>query len=172
MLDGWQDLKADAQAYAIGGALNLEYKFQTETVDIIPHAGIRYRFLHVNDYDVTNAGHTIIRGENFDQNIWTFPMGVSFISDFSFDSGWRLKPMLDFRFTPAAGDIKAKTRSRFTGTSNEIELDTKIMDYYSWGGTAGLEATLGNFTLGVNYSVEAGAESLSNAIFGTLRYEF
>lgn len=171
-LSGWQDLKADALANVFGAAVNLEYRFNANILDIIPHAGINYHYLHVWDYDVTHKGHTIIEGDGFDQNIWTFPIGVKLAGVHAFENGWHLKPSLDFRFTPAAGDIKARTRSRFTNTSNEIELDTKIMDYCSWGGTVGLEASMGDFALGINYSVEAGAQSFSNAIFGTLRYEF
>lgn len=172
MLDGWNDLKSDVQAYVLGAAINLEYLWKTDIVDIIPHAGIKYNFLHVFNYDVNHNGNTIIEGDAFDQNIWLFPVGVQFIKEINLDNGWLLKPSLDFRMTPAAGDIKSKTKTRFTNTDGEINLDTKIMDYLSWGAGAGLEASYGNFSLGINYSLEAGAQTLSNAIFGTLKYEF
>ncbi len=80
--------------------------------------------------------------------------------------------MLDFRVTPAAGDIDAKTTVRFTGVGGDLDLRTKTMDYITFGGSAGLEAKIGDFALGVSYSLDAGEHSVINAVFGSFRYEF
>lgn len=172
ILRDWNELKADVRACVVGAALNFEYLFKTDFLDIIPHAGAKYHYLHVYDYDVSHSGGAIIEGKSFDQNIWTFPFGVSLVKEISLDNGCLLKPSLDFRVTPAAGDIKAKTKTRFTNTGGEIELETKTMDYFNWGASAGLEASFGNFTMGVRGSIDAGEQSQSLGVFGTLRYEF
>ena len=171
-LNGWQELKSDAQAYILGAGMNLEYRFQTDILDIIPHLGFKYHYIHVEDYDITHSGNTIIKGDAFNQNIWTFPMGIRFARDFDFESGWKLNPTIDLRVTPATGDIDARTTTRFTNTDLDVELHTKTMDYFTYGGTAGIEASIGDFAIGINYSVDVGSESMSNAIFATLRYEF
>lgn len=171
-LPGWQELKTDATAWALSASLDLEYRIATDWLDVIPHAGFKYNFIHVNDYDITNQGNTIIKGSTFNQNIWTFPTGVRLSKNFSLDNGWLIKPMLDFRVTPAAGDIDAKTTVRFTGVDTDLDLQTKTMDYVTFGGSAGLEAKIGDFALGVSYSLSAGERSVINAVFGTFRYEF
>lgn len=148
-LKNWQDLKTDATAYVLSTALNLEYCFTGSWLDVIPHAGFKYNFIHVDDYDITHRGSTIIKGSEFNQNIWTFPLGIKLTKEFSFDNGWLLKPELDLRVTPAAGDIDARTSTRYTATDLDIDLKTKTMDYMSWGGSAGLEAKIGDFAMGV-----------------------
>lgn len=171
-LNGWSDLKTDAQAYVLAAGLGLEYQFETSFMDITPHAGFKYHYLHVDDYDLTHNGNTIINGDSFDQNIWTFPIGVKFSNALKLDNGWLLSPALDFRITHAAGDIQAKTTTRYTNTAQDIELRSTIMDYLTVGGTAGLEASYGDFTVGVNYSLDAGSHTLYNTVMGTFRYEF
>lgn len=171
-LPGWGDLKADATAIALSAGMDFEYRLKTSVMDVAPHAGFKYHFLRVNDYDITHLGATIINGAGFDQNVWTFPLGVRFNREFSFDNGWTISPALDFRVTPAAGDMDAKTGVRFTNTDMDIDLRTKVRDYVTFGGSAGVEARLGSFTLGVNYNLEAGAQTAVNSIFGVVRYEF
>ncbi len=80
--------------------------------------------------------------------------------------------MVDLNIAPMAGDVKAKSKIQFTGTGTEAELDTKMMDYFTYGGTAGIEFGNGNFSVGVNYNGQFGAESSAHGVFGTFRYEF
>ncbi|MBD5641802.1 MAG: autotransporter domain-containing protein, partial [Desulfovibrio sp.] len=136
-LNNWQDLKTDATAWVLSAALELEYRLETGWLDVIPHAGFKYDYIHVDDYDITHRGNTIIRGQEFSQNIWTFPLGVKLAKEFNFGNGWQLRPELDFRVTPAAGDIEARTTTRYTGTDLDIELRTQTMDYITYGGSAG-----------------------------------
>ncbi|MDE5831753.1 MAG: autotransporter domain-containing protein, partial [Desulfovibrio sp.] len=171
-LPGWGELKGDARAYALSAGMKFEYKFETDLADIIPHAGFKYHYIHVYDYDINHRGSTIMSGEAFEQNIWTFPIGIKFAKNLELENGWTLRPSLDLRAIPAAGDIDAKTSIRFTETSRDIDLKTKTMDYIVWGGAIGLEATFGNLALGINYSLDAGAQSVANSVFGVVRYEF
>lgn len=168
----WRDVKADAQAWVLAAGLKLEYRLTTDLLDIYPHLGVKYHYLNVDDYDIKSGGKTIMRGDSFNQNIWTFPVGIQAGKEFALENGWNLKPLADFRITPTAGDIEARTTSRLGDGSNEMTFHTQMMDYVTFGGSLGLEATKGDFTLGVNYNIEAGAKSVSNAIFGTIRYEF
>lgn len=166
------DLKSDISSWAISTGLRAEYKLETAYLDIIPHAEFRFMNLNTDSYDAKSNGATVINGDSFTQNIWTFPLGVSFTKNCQLENGWRVKPLLVLNVTPAAGDIKAKSKIRFSGITEEAELETKMMDYVTYGGTAGIEIGNDSVSLGVSYNGQFGAESSAHGIFGTFRYEF
>ena len=164
-------LKSDVTAYAISAGLRGEYKFETNVMDITPHAGVRYMSLNTDEYDVKSGG-TLLKGDAINQSIWTFPIGVAFSKQIETGNGWHFKPSLDLAVIPAAGDIDARSDVRFTGTGTKAELDTQTMDYVSYMGQAGLEFGNDTTSLGVNYNIQLGAKSTAHGVFGTFRYEF
>lgn len=169
---GMGDLEADVQASAISAGLRAEYKLETSVMDVIPHIGVRYMSLNTWGFDAESNGGTVLEGDGFHQDIWTFPVGVTFTKDFTLDSGWSFKPSIDFSVIPAAGDIKAKQDVAFTGLPGTYEVETQMMDYLTWQGGVGLE--LGNDTMsfGVNYTLQAGQHTTGHGVFGSFRYEF
>ena len=100
------DLEADIQASAISAGLRLEYKLETQYLDFIPHVGARYMSINTWGYDVDSADGTILEGDGFQQNIWTFPVGITFSKELEMNNDWYFKPSVDFTVIPAAGDIK------------------------------------------------------------------
>ena len=169
---GMGDLEADVQATAISAGLRAEYLLQTSAMDIIPHIGVRYMSLNTWGYDVEANGGNVLEGDGFHQDIWTFPVGVTFTKDFTLDSGWSFKPSIDFSVIPAAGDIKAKQDVRFTGAPVGAELETQMMDYLTWQGGVGLELANDNMSIGVNYTLQDGQHTTGHGVFGSFRYEF
>lgn len=169
---GMGDLEADVQASAISAGLRAEYLLQTSAMDIIPHIGVRYMSLNTWGYDVDTHGGTVLEGDSLHQDIWTFPIGVTFSKDFALDSGWSFKPSLDFTVIPAAGDIKAKQDVAFTGLPGSYEVETQMMDYLTWQGGVGLELANDNMSIGVNYTLQAGQHTTGHGVFGSFRYEF
>ena len=169
---GMGDLEADVQATAISAGLRAEYKLETSVLDVIPHIGVRYMSLNTWGFDAESNGGTVLEGDGFHQDIWTFPVGVTFTKDFTLDSGWSFKPSIDFSVIPAAGDIKATQDVAFTGLPGTYEVETQMMDYLTWQGGVGLE--LGNDTMsfGVNYTLQAGQHTTGHGVFGSFRYEF
>lgn len=165
-------LEADVQASAISAGLRAEYLLQTSAMDIIPHIGVRYMSLNTWGYDVDTHGGTVLEGDSLHQDIWTFPIGVTFTKDFALDSGWNFKPSLDFSVIPAAGDIKAKHDVHFTGLPGTYEVETQMMDYLTWQGGVGLELANDNMSIGVNYTLQAGQHTTGHGVFGSFRYEF
>ena len=166
------ELEADIQATAISAGLRAEYKLETSVLDIIPHVGVRYMSLNTWGYDVDANGGTVMEGDGFHQDIWTFPVGVTFSKDITFDNGWFFKPSVDFSVIPAAGDIKAKEDVRFTGIPAVAEMETQMMDYFTWQGGVGLELGNDNMSIGVNYTLQAGQHTTGHGVFGSFRYEF
>lgn len=169
---GMGDLEADVQASAISAGLRAEYKLETSVLDIIPHIGVRYMSLNTWGYDVDADGGTVLEGDGFHQDIWTFPVGVTFTKDFTLDSGWSFKPSVDFSVIPAAGDIKAKQDVAFTGLPGSYEVETQMMDYLTWQGGVGLEMGNDTMSFGVNYTLQAGQHTTGHGVFGSFRYEF
>ena len=165
-------LEADVQASAISAGLRAEYLLQTSAMDIIPHIGVRYMSLNTWGYDVDTHGGTVLEGDSLHQDIWTFPIGVTFSKDIALDSGWSFKPSLDFTVIPAAGDIKAKHDVHFTGLPGTYEVETQMMDYLTWQGGVGLELANDNMSIGVNYTLQAGQHTTGHGVFGSFRYEF
>lgn len=169
---GMGDLEADVQATAISAGLRAEYKLETSVLDIIPHIGVRYMSLNTWGYDVETNGGTVLEGDGFHQDIWTFPIGVTFSKDFTLDSGWFFKPSVDFSVIPAAGDIKAKQDVAFTGLPGTYEVETQMMDYLTWQGGVGIQMGNDNLSFGVNYTLQAGQNTTGHGVFGSFRYEF
>ena len=169
---GMGDLEADVQASAISAGLRAEYKLETSVLDVIPHIGVRYMSLNTWGFDAESNGGTVLEGDGFHQDIWTFPVGVTFTKDFTLDSGWSFKPSIDFSVIPAAGDIKARQDVRFTGAPVGAELETQMMDYLTWQGGVGLELANDNMSIGVNYTLQAGQHTTGHGVFGSFRYEF
>lgn len=166
-----RDLKSDITAYALSSGLRAEYKFNTQYVDIIPHLGVRYMYVNTDSYDVKSNG-TVMHGDETSQNIWTFPIGVTFSKQVETGNGWYVKPSLDLGVLPATGDIDAKSKIRFTGTGTKAELDTRTMDYMSYTGGLGLDFGNNNLSFGLNYNIQASEHTTSHGVFGTARYEF
>ena len=169
---GMGDLEADVQASAISAGLRAEYKLETSVLDVIPHIGVRYMSLNTWGYDVESRDGTILEADGFQQNIWTFPVGVTFSKDLQLGSGWAFTPSLDFTVIPAAGDIKARHDVQFTGAPVSAELETQMMDYLTWQGGVGLELGNDNMSIGVNYTLQTGQNSTGHGLFGSFRYEF
>ena len=165
------DLEADIHASAISAGLRFEYKLETQYLDLIPHVGARYMSINTWGYDVDSADGTILEGDGFQQNIWTFPVGITFSKELEMNNDWYFKPSVDFTVIPAAGDIKAKQDVRF-GTLPCTELETQMMDYFTWQGGLGLEFGNDNMSVGVNYTLQAGQNSTGHGVFGMFRYEF
>lgn len=169
---GMGDLEADVQASAISAGLRAEYKLETSVLDVIPHIGVRYMSLNTWGFDTESNGGTVLEGDGFHQDIWTFPVGVTFTKDFTLDSGWSFKPSIDFSVIPAAGDIKAKQDVAFTGLPGSYEVETQMMDYLTWQGGVGLEMGNDTMSFGVNYTLQAGQHTTGHGVFGSFRYEF
>ena len=166
------ELEADVQATAISAGLRAEYLLKTSALDIIPHIGVRYMSLNTWGYDVEANGGNVLEGDSLHQDIWTFPIGVTFSKEFATDSGWNFKPSLDFTVIPAAGDIEARHDVRFTGLPGTYEVETRMMDYLTWQGGVGLELANDNMSIGVNYTLQAGQHTTGHGVFGSFRYEF
>lgn len=158
-------------SYTITAGLRGEYKVETSIMDIIPHISARYTSLNVDSYDVKNNG-TVFSVDQSQQNIWTFPIGVTFSKDIETGKGWIFKPQVDLAIIPAAGDVKTKSKSRIPGVGSKAELETQVVDYMTYQGGIGFDVQNDNLSFGINYNIQASEHRTGHGVFGTVRYEF
>ncbi len=167
-----RDFRGDLTARALSAGMRAEYRLPLgDTWQIVPHAAARYLYLQTDDYSFYSNG-AAMDGDGFAQTIWTFPVGATLAGRYDTASGWRISPKIDVSIVPAAGNIEAQTTVRFTGVPGEAALYTQTMDYFTAGGSAGIEFASGPFSLAATYSVQAGSKTVSQSVFGMLRYEF
>ena len=86
--------------------------------------------------------------------------------------GMQIKPQLDLGVIPAAGDVKAKSKARIPGVDSQAEMKMQVLDYATFDGGLGFELGKGDFTLGLNYNLQASEHRTGHGVFGSLRYEF
>lgn len=164
-------LKSDVSSWAVSSGLRADYRIPTPWLDVTPHAGVRYLYLHTNGYDVKSNG-TVLEGDPMRQNIWTFPVGVSLSREFGLPGGWHCRPVLDLSVIPAAGDMDAKGDVRFTGTGIDVDLETQIMDHVTWRGAFGMEFGGGDLALGLAYSFQGGMKTTAHGVTASFSYQF
>lgn len=166
------NLSGDVQARVLSLGISGEYTFNTEYVNITPHAGVRYAHIATDPYEFEANGTTVIKGKAITQNIWSFPVGVTFGKTIELENGWTITPSVDLRVTPNVGDLEAKTNVRFPGVTGSTSTRTQTMDPLTCGGTLGIDFVKDNISVGLKYNIEVGAHSTQQGIFGTFRWEF
>ncbi len=166
------DLNGDLTASALSGGLRAEYRLPiSSNLDIVPHAGVRYAWIHVDNYTFYSDG-AVLDGEAIDQQIWTFPLGMSLRGEFESESGWRFTTMLEAQAVPVAGNVEARLKGRYIGTRPDFQIYTQTMDYFTAGGGLGIEAKKGDFSLGARVDVLAGLRGSTQSAFANFCWEF
>lgn len=168
---GMGDADADVQTGAFTAELRGEYQFRTDWLDIMPHTGVRYTALHTYGYDLEVDDRTLNSVDDDFQNIVQFPTGVTLTKNIA-AGGWNIKPQFDASIIPAVGDTKTKTRVTYSGIDAEDSIRNTITDTVSWSGMAGLQFEKGDFTLGVNYNIQASTHETDQNVSLNLVYKF
>lgn len=168
---GMGDTDADVQTGAFTAELRGEYQFRTDWLDIMPHTGVRYTALHTYGYDLEVDDRTLNSVDDDFQNIVQFPTGVTLTKNIA-AGGWNIKPQFDASIIPAVGDTKTKTRVTYSGIDAEDSIRNTITDTVSWSGMAGLQFEKGDFTLGVNYGIQASTHETDQNVSLNLVYKF
>ena len=165
------DLEADITARALSAGIRAEYRLKAGTVTVIPHAGVRYTKLTVDGYDADSGG-TVLEGDGFSQDLVFFPAGIALEMPLETEGGWHILPRADFAVVPAAGDIRAREDVRWTGLGKSYRVSTQDMDQVSYTAQAGIECGKDNFSVSVNYALQAGFTTEGHSVFAELRWEF
>ncbi len=171
---GMGNLEADVNSSAWTVGLRAEYRIETDFLDIIPHAGVRYTSITVDAHDINSAGGAVFNVESSHQNLWTFPIGVTFSKNIETSNDWYITPMLDLGIVVSAGDFHTSTRASIPGFADlgTSDLQMKNVDAFAFDGGAGIGISNGAFSFDVNYNIQVSSHRTNHMLFGTFRYEF
>ena len=165
-------LRGDVDTGVLTAGLRGEYRFETDWADVTPHVGVRYYNLRTDGFTSRIDEHDVFRVGRDTQEIWTFPIGVSFSRDFETSSGWKVKPRADLSVVPAAGDLKAKTKARVPGVAASDTIKARMMDSVSFDGTLGLEVQKDNISFGLDYGIRASEHKAGHGVNVSFTYKF
>lgn len=165
-------LRGDVDTGVLTAGLRGEYRFETDWADVTPHVGVRYYNLRTDGFTSRIDDHDVFRVGRDTQEIWTFPIGVSFSRDFETSSGWKVKPRADLSVVPAAGDLKAKTKARVPGVAASDTIKARMMDSVSFDGTLGLEVQRDNISFGFDYGIRASEHKTGHGVNVSFTYKF
>lgn len=132
----------DSSVLSVG--LRADWKaYESSALDVVPHAGVRYAQIDVDDYREMD-------GDTLD--VLEMPVGVAFNGKFE-SAGMTFVPTLDFTVVPQIGDKDVKT------------LDGDALDVLdnTYNATLGLSAEYGDFTFGAAVKYGFGSDDRSNA---------
>ena len=143
----------DTAALSVG--VTAQYSLDLNGFAVVPHAGLRYTSLDMDDYDLDGADSGNIG--NFDADtagIFSIPVGVTVAKEFTSES-WTVKPALDLTLTGNFGDDTLDGEVNWSGVSNRnVATESEIVDNFTYSAALGVAAQTGNFSLGfgVNYT--------------------
>jgi len=163
--------KADVDTSVITADLRAEYQLNTNWLDILPHAGVRYTALRTDSHDLKVNGSVLNSVDAETQHIVQFPIGVTLTKNID-AWGWNVKPQVDVSVIPAAGDKDMNTKVRFSGVDAVDSIDTRIMDSTSWSGMVGIQASKGNLSLGLNYGIQASSHETDQRVQASIGWKF
>lgn len=144
------DESLDSTAFSVG--LTADWTAYEGAFSIVPHAGIRYTAIDVDDYRGL-ASESV--------NVLELPVGVKFTGSFE-TAGWTFVPALDFTVVPQIGDTEVDT---VVGAVDVID--------NTYNTTIGFEAKNGNIAFGLNAGYGFGNEDRKNAtVNANVRYSF
>lgn len=173
---GMGNLRGDVDLSAFTLGLMAQYCL-TDTdsnLDIVPHVGIRYTSLKTDSYSVHSRGFgRVSRVDSERQNIWTFPIGVTFTGNVDTATGWTIKPMADLGVIFAAGDTDADSRARINGLNYGGHFNSEVIDDITFNGVFGLGAASGDgFKARLDYNLKASENLTSHGVSATVGWEW
>ena len=151
----------------VTGKVNLELG----GFNVAPHVGVRYSRIDVDDYSLHSASNgNVAQMSSSSMNLLSVPVGVTLSRDINLSS-WKLKPMVDLTVTGNFGDTDMDSSVKW-GNSNPFGVNSEVVDDFTYGVKAGLEATNGNLKVGfgVGYTGSENTDELN--VGAEVRYDF
>lgn len=164
-LAGVYSADGDVDVLSIGA--RAEYKIATSYVDVIPHIGLRYSNIKMDDM---NFGPFVTSADS--ATIWQLPIGVTFAKDIVTEGGWTFTPSLDLAIIPAFGDTDMAQEVQFTGVNGIASMNTEIMDSVSGRAQVGIEVSKDQFYMGLDYAYQGSSNMDTHGVQATIGFKF
>lgn len=165
-------LKLNVDSDALNFSIRAEYFYKTSFMNIIPYIGADFITLHTNDYSVDSDSGTIFEVKSDRQNLFTFPLGVTFTKELKSQNDWSINPKARIGVILAVGDLESRSVSSAKGYSSIANVETDVVDPASFDFNLGLEAIKNNFGLSLDYTLQLSNHRKAHALMGTLKYKF
>ena len=138
---------SDTSAWSLG--VTGQYAFSFASIDVTPHAGLRFTSLDLDDYSLEAAGYGNVANYDGDTlSVFSIPVGVTFAKTIEGES-WNVTPALDLHVTGQFGDDEAEGTVAWTGTNLSTNVSSEIFDSFTYGATVGVQAESNSFSFGV-----------------------
>lgn len=129
----------------------------TESVKVVPHAGIRVVHAKGSSYTTKLDGERGFKSETDASTLVQFPVGVAVRMDKTMDNGWTMRPNADVTLVAQAGDTDQSID--VTGTTGITEtVDGDFTGSFNTQVSFGLEAQKDNTTVGFRYGATMGGD--------------
>ena len=174
---GWMEagnkLKANVDGMLFSAGVRGEYLIETDVVDIIPHAGVRYNQLTTEGFDTKNSqGERVFHTDKGTQTIWQFPVGVKVAKNVALDSGWTMSTQADAAVVAVTGDRESQNTLRTVGIRGSDTIRAEIMDDTAFNGQLGVKMQKGDMTFGVGYNVNTSQHDTDQTVSATWSLAF
>ena len=144
-----------------------QYKLSLAGMDVIPHAGLRYSMIDMDDYSTAYS-----QNDSDSINIFSVPVGVTIAKEYVTDT-WTVKPSFDLTLTGNFGDDEVDATAKWYGFHDlSTNVKSEIMDNFTYGAAVGVSATSGNFGLGLGVNYTGSSNTDEFGVNANARYMF
>lgn len=176
-IPGWMNagstLKGSPDSQLITAGITGEYLISTQTIDILPHAGVRYNQLKTKDFTTKNTHReAVFTTQEETLDIWQFPVGVKLNKTFDLDAGWGLSTQADFAVITNTGDTQSATKVSAVGINASDGISANFIDKTTFAGQIGVKLQKGDMRWGLGYSVNTSSHNTDQMINATWQLSF
>ncbi|MCK0525812.1 hypothetical protein [Anaerobiospirillum sp. NML120449] len=164
--------RASVDSEALSAGLTASYAIKAGSVDITPHAGVRFTRLETSDHEVAVSSNQTAKISGDTQNLISVPVGVSVSRNIK-QGTWNIKPSLDLTVTANAGDKNTSSEVKWEGVKNmTTNLSTQVVDDVTAGVKAGVSVRNGGFAAGAAVTYKTSDTSDDLAVEANARYDY
>lgn len=146
----------DTDIFTVGVRAESTMKL-TESVKVVPHAGIRLVHAKGSSYTTKLDGERGFKNDADAATLVQFPVGVAVRMDKTMNNGWTMRPNADVTLVAQAGDTDQSID--VTGTTGITEtVDGDFTGSFNTQVSFGLEAQKDNTTVGFRYGATMGGD--------------
>ena len=156
----------------VTGQINFNYR----GLDIVPHVGLRYSMIDMEDYDMSGSGY-IGSVSVSKANVMSVPVGLTISKEYFskeyFSKTWNFKPSIDFNLTANFGDDKIDGNVKWSGISNaDLNTSNEFIDDLTYGVIFGFGAQSERLSIGAGLGYQGSSNVDEFTLTGNARYIF
>lgn len=168
---GYDKITGNVDSTDISVGLNAQYVIRALGMELVPHVGVRYSHVAMDNYDFKVDGYKLGHTETDAMDIVSVPVGVTLAG--TIKSGkWQIKPSLDLSVTANINAESFNSQSTFEGIAEPIEYETEFEDDYVYGATAGLSIETESFNFGANVGYQGSSNTDEINAVASMQFKF